>query len=173
MPGKGYSTIGLKPSVLKRLHQVTDVYYPGMFLPSTLIIIMTEIKQGRYTPSFHNIKVDLTGKYNSLTIRSDIKEWLEENYTRQKDSYSEKYQVDSFAQFVNYFLINIFESKNESQDYVVRLHASDFKWLIKEYKKQMKNTDVKHDALTFDVFADEFLRELLEKVHEAKKILST
>ena len=173
MPGKGYSTIGLKPSVLKRLHQVTDVYYPGMFLPSTLIIIMSEIKLERYTPSLHNIKVDLTGKYNSITIRSDIKEWFEENYTKHKSSYSEKYQVDSFAQFVNYFLINIFESKNEAQDNVVRLHASDFKWLIKEYKKQMKNTDTKHDAQTFDIFADEFLRELLEKVHEAKKILST
>ena len=37
----------------------------------------------------------------------------------------------------------------------------------------MKNVDAKHDALTFDIFADEFLRELLEKVHEAKKILST
>ena len=171
MPGQGYSTIGLKPSILKRLQQVTDVYYPGMFLPSTLIIIMNEIKRGYYTPKMHNFKVDLTGKYNSITIRSDIKEWLESNYRNNKEEYLKKYGVDSFAQFVSYFMINVFESKNESQDYVIRLKASDFKWLIQEYKKQRRN-DVT-DAPTFDRFADEYLRELLEKVHEAKKILST
>lgn len=170
MPGQGYSTIGLKPSILKRLRQVTDVYYPGMFLPSTLIIIMNEIKRGYYTPRLHNIKVDLTGKYNSLTIRADIKDWLEESYQNLKDEYSKKYGVDSFAQFIGYFIINIFESKDESQDHIIRLKGSEFKWLIEEYKKK-KHNDAQ-DILSFDRFADEFLRELLEKVNEAKKILT-
>ena len=173
MPGQGYSTIGLKPSVLKRLHQVTDLYYPGMFLPSTLIIIMNEIKLEYYTISSHKIKLDLTGRYNSLTIRADIKEWLEENYKNLKEEYSKKYRIDSFAQFISYFLINVFESKNEAQDHVIRLKASEFKWLIQEYKKQKKNPSANYDGNTFDSFADDFLRELLEKVHEAKKILST
>ena len=46
MPGKGYSTFGMKPVVTARLQEATDKSYPGMFLPSTLIIIMNEIKRG-------------------------------------------------------------------------------------------------------------------------------
>ena len=46
MPGKGYSTVGLKPVILNRLQEVTEKNYPGMFLPSTLIIMMNEIKRG-------------------------------------------------------------------------------------------------------------------------------
>ena len=44
MPGKGYSTIGVKPLVMEKLQQVTDNNYLGMFLPSTLIIMMNEVK---------------------------------------------------------------------------------------------------------------------------------
>ena len=44
MPAKGYSTIGMKPAVISKLQDVTDRNYLGMFLPSTLIIMMNEIK---------------------------------------------------------------------------------------------------------------------------------
>lgn len=171
MPSQGYSTIGLKPSIIMELQRITDQYYPGMFLPSTLIITMNEIKRGYYTPETHNIKVDLSGRYNSLTIRADVKDWLEENYKNLFDLYVEKYGVDSFSHFVSYFIMNVFQSKIESQDQVIRLKASEFKWLIQEYKKRKKQNGVQ--TVTFDRFADEFLSELLEKINEAKKILST
>jgi len=171
MPSQGYSTIGLKPSIIMELQRITDQYYPGMFLPSTLIITMNEIKRGYYTPEIHNIKVDFSGRYNSLTIRADVKDWLEENYKNLFDLYAEKYGVDSFTQFVSYFITNIFQSKIESQDQIIRLKASEFKWLIQEYKKRKKRNRI--ETTTFDRFADEFLRELLGKINEAKKILST
>ncbi len=46
MPGKGYSTVGMKPAITNRLQEATDLNYPGMFLPSTLIIMMNEVKRG-------------------------------------------------------------------------------------------------------------------------------
>ncbi len=170
MPSQGYSTRGLKPSIIAELQRITDQYYPGMFLPSTLIITMNEIKRGYYTPEMYNIKVDLSGRYNSLTIRSDVKNWLAENYKNLFDLYAEKYGINNFAHFVSYFIMNIFQSKLESQAQVIRLKASEFKWLIQEYKKRKKQNVAQ--AVTFDRFADEFLRELLEKINEAKKILS-
>jgi hypothetical protein len=60
-----YSTIGLKPVVLSRLQKITDEYYPGMFLPSTLIIMMNEIKRGCYKVGIHNVKLDFSGHYTS------------------------------------------------------------------------------------------------------------
>ncbi len=80
MPGKGYSTFGMKPVITARLQEATDKSYPGMFLPSTLIIVMNEIKRGYYSVDTHKIKLDLSGKYNTITIRSDVKEWLVENH---------------------------------------------------------------------------------------------
>jgi hypothetical protein len=44
VPSQGYATIGVKPAILTKLQKSTDEYYPGMFLPSALIIIMNEIK---------------------------------------------------------------------------------------------------------------------------------
>ena len=173
LPGQGYSTIGLKPVILDKLHQVTDNYYPGMFLPSTLIIMMNEIKRGYYTVDSHNINLDLGGRYNSITIRSDVKEWLEDNYNKLIQEYNQKYKVKSFAQFLSYFLTNMFESKVEAQNHVVKLKASDFKWLLAEYKKQHREGNSKQSSQTFESFADEFLKELLQKVNDAKKILST
>lgn len=173
MPGHGYSTIGIKPSILEKLHHVTDEYYPGMFLPSTLIIMMNEVKRGYYTVDSHNFNLDLLGRYNSITIRADVKDWLEENYKNLAKEYYEKYKIKSFAKFLSYFLINMFESKAEAQNHVVKLKASDFKWLISEYKKRNQKKDSKDDSQTFERFADEFLKELLEKVNEARRVLTT
>ncbi|MGI0076562.1 MAG: hypothetical protein ACREAU_04045, partial [Nitrosopumilaceae archaeon] len=105
MPGQGYSTIGLKPSILEKLHKITDEYFPGMFLPSTIIIMMNEIKRGYYSVDTHNIKLDLGGRYSSITIRSDVKQWLEENYENFAEEYKVKYRITSFAQFISYFLM--------------------------------------------------------------------
>ena len=55
---------------------------------------------------------------------------------------------------------------------IIKLKASDFKWLIEEYKKRQEIQN-KTDNQTFDQFAGDFLKELLGKVSEAKKILTT
>jgi hypothetical protein len=173
MPGQGYSTIGLKPVILEKLHKITDEYFPGMFLPSTLIIMMNEIKRGYYVVNAHKLRLNLEGSYNSITIRSDVKEWLEENYSVSGEEYKKKYRVKSFAHFLSYFLVNMFQSKIEAQNHVIKLKASDFKWLLEEYKKQQQIQKNKTDSQTFDQFAGDFLKELLSKVNEAKKILTT
>ena len=91
MPSEGYATIGLKPSVLTKLQSATDEYYPGMFLPSALIIMMNEIKRGQYSVEMYNSKMDFSGVYTSLTVRLDVKTWLKENYEIHKDAYMSKY----------------------------------------------------------------------------------
>ena len=144
-----------------------------MFLPSTLIIMMNEIKRDYYNVKAHNFKLNLEGRYNSITIRSDVKEWLEENYNIFREEYEKKYRIKSFAQFLSYFLVNMFQSKAEAQNYIIKLKASDFKWLIGEYKKQQQAQKNTTDNQTFDQFADDFLKELLNRVNEAKKILTT
>lgn len=173
MPGQGYSTIGLKPVILEKLHNTTDEYFPGMFLPSTLIIMMNEIKRGYYVVNSHKLKLNLEGNYNSITIRLDVKEWLEENYNNFGEEYKKKYRIKSFAHFLSYFLVNMFQSKAEAQNHVIKLKASDFKWLIEEYKKRQEILKTKTDNQTFDQFAGDFLKELLNKVNEAKKVLTT
>lgn len=173
MPGQGYSTIGLKPVILEKLHSITDEFFPGMFLPSTLIIMMNEIKRGYYTVNSHDLSLNLEGSYNSITIRSDVKLWLEENYDVFREDYKKKYRVKSFANFLSYFLVNLFQSKVDAQNHVIKLKASDFKWLIEVYKKQQTNQKNKNDSQTFDQFASDFLKELLNRVNEAKKILTS
>ena len=69
--------------------------------------------------------------------------------------------------------MNTFESKVEAQNHVIKLKASDFKWLIAEYRKRQHGRDSNNNNQTFERFADEFLKELLDRVSEAKKILNT
>ena len=44
-----------------------------MFLPSALIIMMNEIKREYYSVEMHNLKIDFSGMYTSLTIRTRCK----------------------------------------------------------------------------------------------------
>src|SRR3989442_408041 len=81
MPSHGYGTIGLKPAIISELQKDTDENYPGMFLPSALIIMMNEIKRKYYTVGIYNIKIDFSGRYTSLTVRSDFTIFV---YTRTK-----------------------------------------------------------------------------------------
>jgi len=172
MPGKGYSTIGLKPDLLARLHSITNTYYPGMFLPSTLIIIMNEVKRGYYSVNFHNIKLDLSGRYNSITIRLDVDDWLKENYKELKEKYEQKYHVKCFTTFTSYFLANLFESKLDAQNHVIRLKESDFEWLQDEYVKFKVDSKLKYSIPTFEKFADACLNELFNKIKAAQEILT-
>lgn len=172
MPSQGYATIGLKPAILAKLQKDTDEFYPGMFLPSALIIMMNEIKRGYYSVEMHNINADFSGVYTSLTIRSDVKYWLEENYENLKEEYDTKYKTNSYTQFAGIFMLNIFESKAAAQDNVIRLKEADFRWLVEEYGKRKQDYKTKHGVYTFEQFADVFLKELLDRLDAAKKILA-
>ena len=120
MPSQGYATVGLKPAILAKLQRITDEYYPGMFLPSALIIIMNEVKRGYYTVDSFNLREDFSGRYTSLTIRSDVKVWIEENYEKLRDEYHRKYGASSFTQFASIFMLNMFESKARAQNYTIK-----------------------------------------------------
>jgi hypothetical protein len=173
VPSQGYATIGLKPAILAKLQKDTNEFYPGMFLPSALIIMMNEIKKrGYYSVQMHNINADFSGLYTSLTMRSDVKSWLEENYENLKEEYDIKYKTNSFTQFAGIFMLNIFESKAAAQNNVIRLKEADFRWLAEEYGKRKQEYKAKHGIYTFEQFADVFLKELLDKVNAAKKILT-
>ena len=172
MPSQGYATIGLKPAILARLQKDTDEFFPGMFLPSALIIMMNEVKRGFYSVEMHNINADFTGRYTSLTIRSDVKVWLEENYEKVRDDYDRKYRADSFTQFAGVFMINMFESKAAADENVIRIKEADFRWLVEEYEQRKQEYRAEHGVQTFEQFADVFLKELLEKVNTAKRILT-
>lgn len=172
MPSQGYATIGLKPAILAKLQKDTDEFYPGMFLPSALIIMMNEIKRGYYSVEMHNINADFSGVYTSLTIRSDVKYWLEENYENLKEEYDTKYKTNSYTQFAGIFMLNIFESKAAAQNNIIRLKEADFRWLVEEFGKRKQEYKAKHGVYTFEQFADVFLKELLDKVNTAKKILT-
>ena len=169
MPGKGYSTFGMKPVITTRLQEATDKSYPGMFLPSTLIIIMNEIKREYYSVESHKIRLDLSGSYNTITIRSDVKEWLVENHEKLGKEYEEKYNVKCFTKFVSYFIVNMIESKNDAQNHSISLKESDFNWLQEEYKKQKKNLQ---GISSFERFADIYINDLLGKIKAAKEILT-
>jgi hypothetical protein len=172
LPSQGYATIGLKPAILAKLQKDTDEFYPGMFLPSALIIIMNEIKRGYYSVGMHNINADFSGVYTSLTIRSDVKSWLGENYENLKQKYDIKYKTNSYTQFAGIFMLNMFESKAAAKNNVIRLKEADFRWLVEEYGKRKQEYKAKHGVYTFEQFADIFLKELLDKVNAAKKILT-
>jgi hypothetical protein len=172
VPSKGYETIGLKPAILAKLQKNTDEYYPGMFLPSALIMLMNEIRRQYYSVGLHNIKVDFSGAYTSLTIRSDVKNWIFENYEVSKEEYDRKYKVNCFSKFASIFMLNMFESKTNSLNYSIKLRESEFLWLMDEYTKRKNEYKTKYGVQTFEHFADVFLKELLEKVNAAKRILT-
>ena len=172
MPSQGYATIGLKPAILTRLQKDTDEFYPGMFLPSALIIMMNEAKRGFYSIEMHNVMADFSGRYTSLTIRSDVKGWLEENYEKLMDDYDRKYKANSYTQFAGVFMLNMFESKAAARENVVRIKEADFRWLTEEYDKKKHEYRAKYGVQSFEQFADIFLKELLEKVNTAKRILT-
>ncbi len=172
MPSNGYSTIGLKPAILIKLQEATDRYYPGMFIPSTLIIMMNEIKRGYYCVGMHSIRPDFSGRYTSLTIRSDVKSWLQENYTNLHEDYGGKYGTSSFTHFACVFMLNMLESKAGIQGNILKLRESNFLWLMDMYNEKKQQYQLKYGTQSFEQFIDVFIREILEKIDAAKRILS-
>ncbi len=172
MPGKGYATIGLKPGTYTRLQSITDAFYPGMFLPSTLIMLMNEVKLGRYSIESHRMKIDTAGRYYTMTIRADVKDWLREKYDLHGKEYEARYKTKCFSNFVSYFLVNLFESKLNSQNNVIRLKESDFEWLQREYAVYKKDAKDRREVQTFEKFADSHINKIFEKIRTAKEILT-
>ena len=172
MPGKGYSTVGMKPIIVTRLQEATDRYYPGMFLPSTLIIMMNEVKMGYYSIENHDIRLDLSGSYNTITLRSDVQQWLEENYEQYGEEYEAKYKVRCFTKFVSYFIVNMLESKYDSRNNYISIKESNFKWLQEEYRKQKNNVDDPREIPSFERFLDVYINNLFGKIKAAKEILT-
>lgn len=171
--GKEYATLAIKPAVFSELRRITDRYYPGMFLPSALIIMMNEVKRGDYFVDAHRINMNLSGRYSSLTIRSDVKAWLKENYDRLNEEYMQKYGAKNFSRFVTIFLLNLIQSKIKTQESIVRLKQSDFDWLVDVYKKRQNNKyDMLHSVFSFEQFADIFFKELYDRVNSARAILN-
>ncbi len=172
MPGKGYSTVGMKPAITTRLQEATDLNYPGMFLPSTLIIMMNEVKRGYYSVESHDIKLDLSGHYNTVTIRSDVQKWLEKNQEKLGEEYEQKYRAKCFTKFVSYFIINMLESKFEAHNHSINLKGSHVEWLQQEYLKQKRDPDFSHEVPSFDRFVDIYINNLFGKIKAAKEILT-
>lgn len=172
MPTKGYATIGLKQSVLNKLQIYTDEYYPGMFLPSALIMIMNEIKRGQYVVEMYSMKLDLSGTYVSLTIRSDVDKWLKDNYEIYKEEYAKKYKSRNFTQFAGLFMMNMFESKAKTNRYYIKLKESDYLWLEEEFQKRKEDYKKRFGNIEFDKFADIFIKDIFDKLNTAKKILT-
>jgi hypothetical protein len=102
---------------------------------------MNEIKRGYYSAGMHNINADFSGLYTSLTIRSDVKTWLEENYETLKEEYDRRYKANSFTQFAGIFMLNMFESKAAAQNNnVIRLkEALIFVGLLKNMGRENRN----------------------------------
>ena len=134
--------------------------------------MMNEVKRGNYNVNLHNIKLDSSGPYNSITIRLDVDDWLKNNYKELKEKYEQKYHVKCFTTFTSYFLANLFESKHDAQNYVIRLKESDFEWLQEEYIKFKNDSELKYSIPSFEKFVDGYLYELFNKIKAAKEILT-
>ena len=68
-------------------------------------------------------------------------------------------------------MLNMFESTAAAQNNVVRLKEADFRWLVEEYEKRKQEYKAKHGVQSFEQFADIFLKELLDRINAAKKVL--
>ena len=69
-------------------------------------------------------------------------------------------------------MLNMFESKAVSQNNIIKLKEADFAWLVSEYNQRKKEYETEYGVKTFEHFADVFLKELLERINSAKKILT-
>jgi hypothetical protein len=134
--------------------------------------MMNEIKRGNYSVGLHNVIPDFSGQYSSLTIRSDVKSWLLKNYVELREEYDKKYGTNCFTRFTCVFILNMLQSKAGMQNNVLKLRESNFVWLMDKYKERRRQYPHQWTTQTFEQFADVFLKEILEKMDEAKRILT-
>ena len=163
MPKVGFATIAIKPITNEKLQKMTNQMH-SMFIPSTLIMLMNEIKNGEYDIHTHSLNSDLPGNYISLTIRGDVNDWLGKKFEEFAKEYEKKYHVKHFTKFVNFFILNMLESKIDSKIQSINLDQPNFVWLQKEYQKQKKNLH----GLTFDEFTNIYISNLFSKIDKEK-----
>lgn len=163
MPGKGFATIAIKPTTIEKLQKMTEQMH-SMFIPSTLIMLMNEIRNGKYNLYSHRLGLDLPGNYISITIRDDVNNWFEKNFEEFAEEYEKKYQITRFTKFVNYFILNVLESKIDFQNRSINLNLSNFSCLQKEYQKQEKNLQ----DLTFEEFTNIYIGNLFSDMDKEK-----
>jgi len=160
--------LNMKPTTKAMLQNVTDKYYPQMFLPSTLIMLMAETKRKRYSIKTHEIKLDLSGNYLSMNIRFDIKDWIVAHRKKLGKKYEEKYGVAHYTDFTAYFIANVIESKNDAQINPVILKRVNLNLLQTEYKKRKSKLK---KLSSFEQFTDMYIDELLVKIREMREIM--
>jgi len=167
VPGKGFFTIPIKPLTVEKLQKMTEKMH-SMFIPTTLFMMMNEIENGDYILYTHKFSMDLPGNYISITIRSDVHDWLEKNFEKFAEEYAKIYHVKrfTFTKFVNYFIINMLESKIQSQNQIINLNEVNFSWLQKEYQKQKR---IMQD-LTFEEFTNTYIGNLFLNIDKEKII---
>ena len=165
MPKKGFFSISVKPVTIKKLQKLTDTIH-SVFVPTTLIMMMNEIESGNYSIHSHKLSLDLSGTYVVITIRADVYEWLEKNFEKFAGEYEKKYQVKrfKFTKFVNYFILNMLESKYDSQSQTIDLDDSNFGWLQREYQKQKKNLQ----DVSFEDFTNIYIHDLFTKIEKER-----
>ncbi len=62
--------------------------------------------------------------------------------------------------------------KTKTNKFLVRLKEADFLWLEDEYNKRKEEYKKQFGTIDFDKFADLFIKELFERLNQAKKILT-
>jgi tRNA(Met) C34 N-acetyltransferase TmcA len=87
--------------------------------------MINEIKRGYYSVGLHNVRPDFSGQYTSLTIRSDVKSWLQKNYSELQEDYDKKNGTNCFTRFTCVFILNRLESKAGMQNNVLKLRESN------------------------------------------------
>ena len=160
MPREGYTTIDIKPATSKKLQKMTELMQTA-FVPTTLIMLMNEIRNEKYDIRLYRFSSELPGNYTSLTIRVDVTDWLWEKFREFGKEYEKKYNVKHFTKFVNYFILNVIESKIDYENKSINLIDSNFNWLQKEYQKHEMN-------LTFENFANVYLNNLFSDIDKQK-----
>jgi len=162
MPKKGFFSISVKPVTIEKLQKLTDTVHT-MFVPTTLVMMMNEIENGNYAIHSHKLGLDLSGTNVVITIRADVYEWLGKNFSKFAGEYEKKYQVKQFkfTKFVNYFILNVLESKYDSQSQSVDLDDSNFDWLQSEYKNNLQD-------ISFEDFTNIYIRDLFTKIEKER-----
>ena len=63
--------------------------------------------------------------------------------------------------------------KLKTNKFIIKLKEADFLWLEEEYDKRKEDYKKQFGTIDFDKFADLFIKELFEKINQAKKILTS
>ncbi len=81
-----------------------------------------------------------------------------------QDKYGEG-KVDTLGQFASRFLLNLFLTKAETMERMVRLRPEDYEWLEGQFRVRKGDYGVR----TFAEFVPLFLRDAIQRLREEKR----